>query len=109
VSWIPSPIIDHVTGRKRKWAEDEDIKLRDAIQMYGSKSWDEVAALAPGIVRRQFWLRWHRALDPISIDQVIGHVGTWAAVEEIKLKDELGYNCHTGSGSSEKAVLVQME
>jgi hypothetical protein len=70
VSWIPSPIIDHVTGRKRKWAEDEDIKLRDAIQMYGSKSWDEVAALAPGIVRRQFWFRWHRALDPISIDQV---------------------------------------
>jgi hypothetical protein len=42
------PIIDRTTGRTGKWGEDEDIKLKDAIQMHGAKNWKEIAVLVLG-------------------------------------------------------------
>jgi hypothetical protein len=32
-------------GRDGKWAEDEDNKLRDAVQRHGGKDWAAISAL----------------------------------------------------------------
>jgi myb proto-oncogene protein len=42
---VLDPSIDRVTGRTGKWAEDEDIKLNDAVQTHGAKDWGAVASL----------------------------------------------------------------
>jgi hypothetical protein len=78
--------IDRVNGRTVRWTEDEDIKLKDAVQAHGGKNWDSIAALVSGRTRMQCWSRWHDALD-ISIDRAARRKGTWIAVEDSKLKD----------------------
>jgi hypothetical protein len=72
-----------VTGR---WAEDEDDKLKDAVETHGGKNWAAIAALIPGRTRKQCRNRWHSALDP-SISLAAGRGGKWTAVEDSKLKD----------------------
>jgi hypothetical protein len=76
----------HVVGRTGKWTEDEDSKLKDAVQTHGGKNWGAIAALVPGRVERQCWYRWHHELDPI-IDRTNKRRGKWAEDEDIKLKD----------------------
>jgi hypothetical protein len=39
------PGIDLANGRTGKWAEDEDIKLKDAVQIHGGKEWIAITAL----------------------------------------------------------------
>jgi hypothetical protein len=39
------PSIGRANGRTGKWTEDECIKLRDAVQTHGDKSWGDIAAL----------------------------------------------------------------
>jgi hypothetical protein len=56
--------IDWAKGRKGKWLEDEDSKLKDAVQTYGGKNWVAIASLVSGRTRSQCWSRWHLALDP---------------------------------------------
>jgi hypothetical protein len=51
-------------GRKDKWEEDEDSKLKVAIQMHGDKDWVAVSALVPGQMKNQCTHRWHYALHP---------------------------------------------
>jgi uncharacterized protein (DUF2237 family) len=55
--------IARTAGRTGKWAEDEDIKLKDAVQMHGDKDWVAVAALVPGRTINQCRCRWRDALD----------------------------------------------
>jgi myb proto-oncogene protein len=50
--------IDRANGRTGKWGEDEDSKLKDSVQMHGSKDWAEIAALVPGRVESQCRSRW---------------------------------------------------
>jgi hypothetical protein len=38
------PSIALAAGRTGKWAEDEDIKLKNAVQMHGGKNWIEIVA-----------------------------------------------------------------
>jgi myb proto-oncogene protein len=45
---ILDPSINRVNGRTGKWEEDEDSKLKDAVQMRGDKGWAEISALVPG-------------------------------------------------------------
>jgi myb proto-oncogene protein len=73
-------------GRKGKWEEDEDSKLKDAIQTYGDKEWTAISALVSGRTRFQCYRRWHDTLDP-SIDRANERKGKWTAVEDSKLKD----------------------
>jgi ubiquitin len=80
------PSIDRVNERRGKWAEDEDIKLKDAIQTHGGKNWDAIAALVPGRTEKQCNRRWHDGLDT-SIDRANGRTGIWSEDEAIKLKD----------------------
>jgi hypothetical protein len=78
------------TGR---WTPEEDVKLTSAVtntckKKCGKKhriDWVAVAMLVPHRTRKHCYRRWYRALDP-SIDRANGRTGTWAAVEDIKLK-----------------------
>jgi hypothetical protein len=80
------PSINRASGRTGKWSEDEDIKLKDAVQTHGCKHWGTIAALVPGRTKMQCRIRLHGALNP-SIGRVNGRTGKWSAVEDSKLKD----------------------
>jgi hypothetical protein len=85
--------IDRAIARTGKWAEDEDNKLKDAVQTHGGKNWGAITALVPGRTRKQCLRRWHDVLDP-SIDQTPPErEGTWAEDEDIKLKDAVQRHC----------------
>jgi hypothetical protein len=71
--------------RTGRWAEDEDSKLKDAVQLRGNKIWVTVAAHVPGRTKKQCWSRWHNALNP-SIALTPGRTGKWAEDEDSKLK-----------------------
>jgi hypothetical protein len=70
-----------------KWEEDEDSKLKDAVQTHGDKDWGAISALVPGRTRIQCNNRWHSTLNP-SITLTAGRKGSrWIASEDSKLKD----------------------
>jgi hypothetical protein len=50
--------IDRANKRNGKWADAEDLKLKDAVQTHGGKNWDAIAALVPGRTKRQCQSRW---------------------------------------------------
>jgi hypothetical protein len=62
------PSIDRANGRTGKWEEDEDINLRNAVQMHAGKDWAAIAKLVPRRTNLQCRHRWHGFLKP-SIDQ----------------------------------------
>jgi hypothetical protein len=95
--------IDLAPGRAGKWAEEEDIKLKDAVQTHGGKDFVAIAALVPGRTKEQCYNRWHHVLDT-STDRAPGHKGSWTAVEDIKLKDAV--QMHSGKNWDEIAALV---
>jgi hypothetical protein len=64
-------------------AEDENSKLKDAVQTYGG--WGAVFTLVPSQMRNQCYRRWYGALDPI-ISRANGRTCKWMAVEDSKLK-----------------------
>jgi hypothetical protein len=80
------PSIGRTSARTGTWKEEEDIKLKAAVQTHGGKHWAAIAALVPGRTGVQCRRRWHNALDP-SIYQMIGNTGKWEEVEDIKLMD----------------------
>jgi myb proto-oncogene protein len=63
---ILDPGIDRTNKRTGRWAEDEDIKLKDAVQTHGGKNWDAIAALVPGRTKRQCCKRWTKYLDCVG-------------------------------------------
>jgi hypothetical protein len=77
---------DQVTERTGTWTEDEDMKLKDAVQTHGGKNWGAIATLVPGPKKVHCYHRWHYVLDP-SIDRVNERTGQWTEVEDSKLKD----------------------
>jgi hypothetical protein len=99
------PSIDRATGRRGTWTEDEDIKLKNAVQTHSGKDWAAIAALVPGRTRIQCHYRWHSALDP-SIDQMTGRgdAGKWKEDEDTKLKDAV--QTHGGKNWVAIAALV---
>jgi hypothetical protein len=97
------PSIALTAGLKDQWGEDEDLKVKNAIEMDGGKSWDEIAALVPGRTKRQRRRRWYHALDP-SIDLAIRHKGSWTEDEDLKLKKSV--QMHGGKDWAAIAALV---
>jgi hypothetical protein len=85
------PSIDRANGRTGKWAEDEECKLKDALQTHGDGDWVAVAALVPGRTRNQCRGRWKDVLDP-SIGGMTRRTGKWTPDEDDKLKDALQMN-----------------
>jgi hypothetical protein len=80
-----APSIDRVNGCTGTWKDDEDIKLKDAVQKHGGKNWAAISALVPGRTKAQCCKRWHDVLEP-GIDRVKGCTGTWKEDEDINLK-----------------------
>jgi hypothetical protein len=80
------PSIDRANERTGKWTEDEDSKLRDAVQRYGGKNWGLIATLVTGRTKYQCNIRWRDFLGS-SIDRENRRTGKWTAVEDSKLKD----------------------
>jgi hypothetical protein len=77
--------IDRVNGCTGTWKEEEDIKLKAAVQTHGVKNWVAIATLVPSRTRIQCKSRW-RVLNP-SIDRTTGRKCKWEEDEKIKLKD----------------------
>jgi hypothetical protein len=65
------PSLDRANGRTGKWVEDEDIKLKSAVEKYGGKNWNAIATLVPDRTNIQCYKRWKFVLEP-KIDQAIG-------------------------------------
>jgi hypothetical protein len=95
--------IDGTTRRTGAWAEDEDIKLEDAVKMHGGKDWLVVSTLVPGRTKAQCYQRWKDVVDA-SIDGTTGRTGTWTEDEDIKLKDAV--QMHGGKNWIAIAALV---
>jgi hypothetical protein len=102
---------EQAIGHTGTWAEDEDIKLKDAVQIYGGKNWDAITALVPGRTQMQCSTRWHNDLDRSidlapgrSIDLAPGYTGTWTEDEDSKLKDAA--QTHGGKDWAAIAALV---
>jgi hypothetical protein len=80
------PSIDRTPiERTGQWAEDEDIQLKDSVQMHGGKNWAAITALVPGRAINQCKARWKGVLDP-SINRAIGR-NYWTEDEDGMLKD----------------------
>jgi myb proto-oncogene protein len=74
-----------MTRRADPSIEDEDIKLKYAVQMYGGNDWIAIAGLVPGRTKSQCLRRWHDVLDP-SIDRANERTGAWTEDEKHKLR-----------------------
>jgi hypothetical protein len=45
--------IDRAIGSTGKWAEEEEVKLKDAVQTHGDKDWVALSLLVPGRSKSQ--------------------------------------------------------
>jgi hypothetical protein len=90
-------------GSMGTWTEDEDLKLKAAVQTQGGKNWNKIAAMVPGRTKKQCNKRWHNVLDP-SIALTAGSTGTWAEDEDLKLKAAV--QTHGGKNWNKVAALV---
>jgi hypothetical protein len=95
------PNIDRASAGK--WTEDEDSKLKRAVQTHGGKNWYKIAKLVPGRAQRQCRSRWHNVLN-VNVDRMPGRTGTWTAVEVNKLK--CAVQTHGDKNWGEVAALV---
>jgi myb proto-oncogene protein len=50
--------------RPRYWSEEEDEKLRQAVEQYGAKHWKTIATFVPGRTQVQCLQRWNKVLKP---------------------------------------------
>jgi hypothetical protein len=94
---------DRTPGRTGRWSEDEDNKLKDAVQTLGSKDWDTIAALVPSRTKKQCHDRWHYILNA-GVVQAPGRRVNWTADEDTKLKDAV--QVHDGKNWDAIARLV---
>jgi uncharacterized protein (DUF2237 family) len=97
------PSIALTAGSTGAWTEDEDLKLKAAVQTHGGKNWNKIAALVPGRTKRQCRDRWHSALDP-SVAPTAGRTGTWTVDEDLKLKAAV--QIHGGKNWNAIAAMV---
>jgi hypothetical protein len=51
-------LVNRANERTGKWLDDEDSKLKDAVQMHRGKNRDTIAALVPGRAISQCRRRW---------------------------------------------------
>ncbi|CAH9136483.1 unnamed protein product [Cuscuta epithymum] len=66
---------------KSKWTEEEDNKLRAAVEVFGESNWQAVAALVEERTGNQCSNRWIKSLNPAR-----KRVGQWTANEDKCLK-----------------------
>jgi hypothetical protein len=69
--------IDRANARTGTFSEDEDIKLKYAVQTHCGKNWGAIAALVPDRAKTQCNKRWYDALKP-SIGGANARTGTYS-------------------------------
>jgi myb proto-oncogene protein len=84
------------------WTADEDNKLKDLVQMHGTKHWAAIAALVPGRTTIQCARRWHRFLK-IKTERATSRY-RWTEEEDSKLKDLV--QIHGGKDWAATAALL---
>jgi len=70
-------------GRSNKWSKDEDQLLRDAVNKFGKKKWNAVAAVVGTRTPNQCGQRWRKSLRP-ELANV--NKGPWQNIEDLKLR-----------------------
>jgi hypothetical protein len=100
---VLDPRIALTAGSRDAWTEDEDIKLKKAVQMHGGKDWAAIASMVPGRTKKQCNKRWHDALDP-NINLTAGSTGAWTEDEDLKLKAAV--KIHGGKNWNKMAAMV---
>jgi hypothetical protein len=100
---VLDPSIVRTNERTGKWAEDENSKLKDAVQLHGGKNWNAIAALVPGRSRIQCQSRWKDISNP-NIDRASARTCKWAEDEDTKLTDAV--QRHGGKNWDAIAALV---
>jgi uncharacterized protein (DUF2237 family) len=91
-------------GRKRTWTADEDVKLKNSVQLHGGKDWKAIAVLVPGRSKCQCKMRWYSAFHLSNIALTTGRTGKWTADEDSKLK--VAVQMHGGKDWKAIATLV---
>jgi hypothetical protein len=81
--------------------EDEEAKLKDAVQMHGGKDRAAISTLVTGRTEMQCLNRWH--LAP-RIDRSTGRSGKWTPDEDDRLKGAV--QMHGGKNWASIAVVV---
>jgi hypothetical protein len=62
---VLDPSVDRTPPeRTGKWTEDEDTKLKDAVQTLGDKDWAAISTVVPGRTTKQCRDRWRKQMDP---------------------------------------------
>jgi hypothetical protein len=89
---------------KIAWTEDEENKLKDAIQMHGDKDWGAIAALVPFRTKLECENTWNSSALKYSIDRTAGRSGAWKKDEDDKLTDSV--QLHGGKDWAAIATLV---
>jgi hypothetical protein len=70
------PSSTRTTVQKRKFSNEEDTKLRNLVEQYGTKNWEEIAAFMPGRTARQCRDRYNNYL----LDSLV--TTPWTAEED---------------------------
>merc|ERR1711939_396897 len=70
-------------GRSNKRSKDEDQRLRDAVNKFGKKKWNAVAAVVGTRTPNQCGQRWRKSLRP-ELANV--NKGPWQNIEDLKLR-----------------------
>jgi myb proto-oncogene protein len=87
---ILTPLGESQADYRYKWTAIEDVKLKDAVQMYGGKDWAAIAALAPVRTTSQCRNRWQGALLDPNMDRANERTGKWT-------EDENAEGCSTNT------------
>jgi hypothetical protein len=65
---VLKPSITLTARRRGKWAVDEDLRLKNSVEMHGGKDWAAIAELVLGRTKKQCHHRWRDFVEP-SLDR----------------------------------------
>jgi hypothetical protein len=77
---------NETTSRGSRWTEEEDSKLRGAVEKHNGTDWATIIELFPCRTKQQCRNRWHNVLNSKS-DETTAHLGKWTKEEDVKPKD----------------------
>ena len=54
---------------KCPWTKEDDVRVGELVQQYGTKSWSALAAHLPGRTGKQIRERWHNQVTRAAVQQ----------------------------------------